>query len=353
MNRRGFIAGAAALGAATLRAPTAGGATSLSLDAAAGLKGRYFGAAVRPDQLAAEPGLMHTLLQDCGSITAEIHMKWNALQPAADVWTTGPADALADLARREGLKLRGHTLLWDQSTPRWAEQAMTRSRDWSVLGRFIRTTVGRYAGRVTEWDVVNEPIDQNGLRLNPFLRAYGQDYVVRALEEARAADPQARLFINDYGFEYDNPVEEGRRRAVLRLLVALKDRGAPLDGVGVQAHLDLAKGPLKSEILTPFLAELADLGLEIAVTELDVKEADIRLPLEERDGRVADEVRRYLDIALDQPAVRGVTTWGLSDKHSWLAQPGRAGAALNRGLPYDASLSPKPMRQALLDQLAA
>jgi endo-1,4-beta-xylanase len=339
--------------AAAAHARPAEGEMAMSLDASAGLKGRYFGAAVRFDQLARDKRLEAAVLAECGSLTPEIHMKWDALNPAPGRWTTRGADELAAFARHNGLRLRGHTLLWDQSTPAWAKGAMTESGDWSVAAAFIGDAVRRYDGDVAEWDVVNEPIDADGLRRNVFHQAYGPDYIERALETARQASARPALLINDYGFDYDNPVEEGRRTAFLRLLERLRARGAPLDGVGIQAHLDLGKGPLKAGILRPFLSDIAGLGLSVAISELDVKEADLTLPLGERDRRVADEVRRYLDIVLQEPAVRGVTTWGLSDRDSWLQTPGTAGPDMNRGLPYDADLRPKAMRDAIRARLAA
>lgn len=319
--------------------------------------GRYFGAAVRMDQIEADPALRRTLLTDCASLTPEIHMKWDQLQPTADRWRTGPADDLVEFAGRNGLLVRGHTLLWDQSTPAWAREEMLQTRDPGIIATYIDAVVGRY-GEVAEWDVVNEPIDTesgraDGLRANTFLRAYGESYIADALHRTRAMAPNARLMINDYSFDYDNPVEARRRAALLRLLERLRAQGAPLDGIGLQAHLDLSKGPLRPEILGPFLREIADLGLFISITELDVKEDDQTLPLAVRDQRVADEVRRYLDIAFEVPAVRGVTTWGLSDVHSWLQPDGASGDRLNRGLPYDAQLNPKPMHDAIRRSLVA
>ena len=344
--------GAAFLTAAHV--PPAEGEAALSLAFAAKKAGRYYGAALRFDQVEEDARLHRAVLAECGSVTAEIHMKWDALNPAPGVWTTRGADQLAAFTRRHELALRGHTLLWDQSTPAWAKTQMAETRDWALVSDFVQATIRRYDADVTEWDVVNEPIESDGLRANVFQRAYGDDYVERALVEARLASPDARLLINDYGFDYDNSVEEGRRRSFLRLVERLKQRGVPLDGVGVQAHLDLGKGPLKADILRPFLADLAGLGLSIAITELDVKEADPGLPVVERDRRVADEVRRYLDIVLQEPAVSGVTTWGLSDRHSWLnADDASDAVAVNRGLPYDIDMVAKPMREAIRSQLAA
>ncbi|MGZ9114967.1 MAG: endo-1,4-beta-xylanase, partial [Brevundimonas sp.] len=124
--------------------------------------GRLFGAAVRMDQIEADPDLRRTLLSDCASVTPEIHMKWDSLQPSADAWRTGPADALVAFADRHGLLVRGHTLLWDQSTPAWARERMLATRDPSIVDRYFDAVLGRY-DTVVEWDVVNEPIDtENG-----------------------------------------------------------------------------------------------------------------------------------------------------------------------------------------------
>ena len=343
------------MGAVDRRGPSRGAARD----------GRYLGAAVRIDQIEAEPRLAEAVLRDCASLTPEIDMKWDALQPGPGEWRTGPADGLVAFARQHGLAVRGHTLLWDQSTPAWVRARLERDPgDWSLVADYFKTVLGRYGAFVDEWDVVNEPIDtgvRDNLRATVFRKAYGPDYVARALHEARAHAPHARLVVNDYGFDYDNPVENARRAAFLRLLEDLKARGAPLDGVGVQAHLDLGKGPLKRELLAPFFSRIADLGLGIAITELDVKEHDLRGDVAERDRQVADHVQAYLDIALEQASVTGVTTWGLSDRHSWLqkqpVRPTASPAGLNRGLPYDGALTPKPVywtiQQAMLDAKAA
>lgn len=354
-TRRSFVSG-------ILVAPALMGAVSLAetegrmgAGKARRPAGPYLGAAVRIDQIEADARLAEAVLRDCASLTPEIDMKWDALQPAAGDWRTGPADGLVAFARRHGLAVRGHTLLWDQSTPAWARARLERSPgDWKIVADYFEAVLGRYGAAVDEWDVVNEPIDteaQGGLRATVFHKAYGPTYIERALHEARAHAPNTRLVLNDYGFDYDNPVEHERRAAFLRLLEQLKTSGAPLDGVGVQAHLDLGKGSLKREILAPFFTRIADLGLSIAITELDVKEDGRRGDLAQRDQRVADHVQAYLDIALDQPAVVGLTTWGLSDRHSWLQKqplhPSVHPARMNRGLPYDGALEPKPVYWAI------
>lgn len=364
LTRRDLLAGATAsmTGGGALRAQDA---PRLSLTAAAARSRRRFGAAVRPEHLAAERPFREAVLRDCGSITPEIHLKWDALEPTRGERRHGPADELTAFAGRNALALRGHALIWERSTPAWALSAMARE-GWPVVAGHFEQTLGRYGAACGVWDVVNEPIDvraPGGLHRTAFLDAFGPGYIARALHAAHALAPAARLSINDYGFDYENEEEQARRKALLGLVSSLKREGAPLHVVGLQAHLDLSKGPLKPAPLARFLAQLADLGVEIEITELDVKESRLTAPIEARDAAVAAETRRYLEVALDQPAVVSVTTWGLTDRHSWLPalggrmQGGEAVATTpegyNRGLPYDALWRPKPMYQALHQSLAA
>ena len=341
-----------------LPAPPARAGTP-SLDTLARRSGRVFGAAMRADQLAAEPALREAAAAQCGMLTPEIHLKWNSIEHRkGSIWFQ-PVDELVAFAAGNGQQIYGHTLLWEQGTPGWALRELKARRDWRLVAGHMERVLGRYGDTIEVWDVVNEPIDtqagKDGLRRNVFHRAFGPGYIADALETARHYAPRARLMLNDYSFEYDNPVEADRRKAFLKLLAGLKGRGVPLDGVGVQAHLDLGKGPLKPSVIAPFLQEIAEMGLDIYVTELDVKERDYRASTETRDARVADEVSRYLDIALDQRAVKGVTAWGLSDRHSWLKvergdrvdRKRHGDPAPNRGLPYDAAMRRKPMYDAL------
>ena len=359
LTRREFAASLLGSAGAALLPSAPVLAAAPSLDELARRSGRVFGAAMRSDQIAAEPALRRAAAAECGMLTPEIHLKWNSVEHRkGSIWFK-PVDDLIAFAAGNGQKVYGHTLLWEQSTPDWALRELKAKRDWRLVAGHMERVLGRYGDAIEVWDVVNEPIDtqggKDGLRRNTFHRVFGPGYITDALETARHYAPRAKLMLNDYSLEYDNPVEADRRKAFLRLLSGLKGRGVPLDGVGVQAHLDLGKGPLKRSVIAPFMQEIADMGLEIYVTELDVKERDYRATAETRDDRVADEVARYLDIALDQKAVKGVTAWGLSDRHSWLGiergdrvdRKRYGNPAPNRGLPYNAAMQPKRMRQAL------
>lgn len=366
-TRRSMIKGLA--GTAVLQAAAPGlGAAETGLAALAARRGLAFGAAVRVDPLAGEPALRGALLRDCAVITPEIELKWNVVEPAQGQFSFAAADEIVRFALEAGKTVRGHTLLWHRGTPAWAEQRLREHKDWRTIGRYFASVMPRYADAIRQWDVVNEPIDtgqrMDGLRHNVFLEAFGPDYVRRALVEARQCAPRARLMINEFSLEYDTQVERDRRYLLLKLLERLRRSGTPLDGVGLQGHLDLRKGTIAAASLAAFLQELANLGLEIVVTELDVKESDYTAPVGIRDQMVADEVRRYLDVVLAQRAVSGVLTWGLSDRQSWLevtnedfarfpnAWPAGSGPGLNRGLPYDAAMRPKAMYRALATAFA-
>tara|TARA_R110002124_G_scaffold63350_31_gene173339 strand:+ start:13716 stop:14828 length:1113 start_codon:yes stop_codon:yes gene_type:complete len=322
------------------------------LSSAASRSGRYFGTAVQAAGLN-DSGLRAALNRDCSSITPEWAMKWDALAPSAGSYRFDEMDRVADFAGRHGLALRGHTLLWHKSVPTWAAGLIARTREWQHVETHFQRVMTRYASRVREWDVINEPIEPNdnrsGLRNNQFLKAFGPDYIEWAFWSAHKFAPQARKMVNEYGLEYRSDYEGQRRLTLLRLLERLKKKGVPIDGVGLQAHLDLRKGALDHNGIYGMVRDITAMGLKVVVTELDVVEADTGLPLQQRDSLVADETRRYLDIVLQFPNVIGINTWGMNDGHSWLrAQRGRE----NRGLPYDSNWRAKAMRNSIHAALA-
>jgi endo-1,4-beta-xylanase len=368
VTRRSIIAaGAGALAAFGIGARPAI-AAGAGLAGVAAEHGKFYGAAVRSDQLAQQPDLRAAILAECAYIVPEIELKWAAIEPAYGQLSFTGVDDLAQFALANRKRLRGHTLLWHLSVPAWADQALRTRSDWTLISRYFASVIPRYGDVIDQWDVVNEPIDtghrMDGLRENVFLAAFGPDYIRRALVEARTFAPHGKLMINDYGFEYDTTEQRSRRYLFLKLVDRLKNAGAPLDGVGLQSHLDLGNGSISQTSVATFLKELAALGLAIVVTELDVKEVDYAAPVDRRDRMVGDEVRRYLDVVLDQRAVSGVVTWGLSDRQSWLQVtpqdyarfPGAwsqgSGPGLNRGLPLDASLRRKPMYVSIQDALS-
>lgn len=338
-----------------------------SLSAAFSRKGLYFGAAVRIEDVMRQGDFRNTLLRECDYLTPEIALKWDAIQHSPGSLDFRSMDALVNFALANKKRLHGHTLLWHGGIPQWAQAKLLEENGWTLVQRYFDAVIARYGHAIYQWDVVNEPIEtgyrMDGLRNSVLLQAFGVDYIPRALWAARKLAPQAKLVINEFGLEYDLRVDHDRRYHFIKLLERLKHAGVPLDGVGLQVHLDLSKGSLSADVLGRFLQEIANLGLFIVISELDVKERDYILPVEVRDRRVADETKRYLEIAFLNPAVRGLTTWGLSDRHSWLKVteedlarfPGawRDGSSpgFNRGLPFDHAMRPKPMYRAIAESV--
>jgi len=322
---------------------------------------RLFGAAVRPDQLVDDTPLLHAI-RGCQLLVPEYHGQWSAVEWRRGNPWYGNYDAICDFADKHGQQVRGHSLIWEQMTPDWARDDMLHGKDWATIERHFATLLPRYSGRIREWIVVNEMIDTEhgdcGFRRTTFQRAYGNDYVRRALETARVLDPQAKLMINDYSLCYDNPVDEARRIQMLRLVEHIKASGTPLDMVGIQGHLELRKGRISQPRTARFIEDLSAMGVEVAITELDVLEDDLDRPVAERDARVAEAAQDLLDVVADQAAVGSVVTWGLSDTQSWLqdrlpvtkaaqaCSPVDCGK-MNRGLPFDGEMQPKPMHTAL------
>jgi endo-1,4-beta-xylanase len=373
MDRRSLILGGMASAAKSLlsnpahRSPMqviSDGAGIDSLDQLAKRRGLYFGCAVRPDQLRAEQDLRETVIQQCSHITPEISLKWDVLERSRGELDFSDADDIASFAARYSKEMRGHTLLWHKSVPAWAVPLLREKDGWRTVSRYFSSVIPRYGDVARRWDVVNEPVEiddqrSDGLRNNVFLSAFGPGYIANALEEARIFSPHADLTINEYGLEYDSEEQQARRRALLNLLEGLRKENTPITGLGLQSHLDLRRGTVSQPSLKAFLKEVTDLGLFVEVTELDVKESAYTASMVDRDMMVADEVNRYLDILLDAAPVKGVSTWGISDRHSWLevteedyarfpgAWQGDTGPGLNRGLPYDAAMRPKMMYAAI------
>ncbi len=357
MRRRGVLLGCAGVFTAGGWAESAAGASEMPLRDRAAARGILFGAAVARHQLAGDAAFRALVARECALIVPENEMKWHQLSGGKQHYDFTDADWLADFARSSRQSLRGHTLLWHEGLPPWAEKLAPREFDEEV-GQHIRVVVGRYRGLVRTWDVVNEPVytadgRADGLRREPFLSRLGPEYLAHALHAAREADGSARLCISEFDLEYDAPYFEKRRTAMLRIVERLKAEGAPLDAVGLQSHLVARAFPFSEHRLRAFLAELASLDVRIELTELDVADAGLPADAAERDRLIADEYERYLAVALEEPATDLIATWGLSDRYTWLnsdsapAEKRRTDRLSSRPLPLDADLREKPAWRAI------
>jgi endo-1,4-beta-xylanase len=366
-RRRILVAGLVGLGTATaaLGSSLCRAAETATLRKLATEKGLLYGTTIAAVQITGDRPFADLVRHEAGLVVAENEMKWQVMNrgaPGDDDYA--PADAIADFAAANQLVLRGHNLLWYHRTPEWFFDLTDRQQQEHAVVDHIQQLAGRYRGRIHSWDVVNEPIEPkdgrpDGLRREVFLETLGPEYLDLAYHTARDVDPHARLVVNEYDVELDAPEHETRRIALLHLLEAMRRSGTPIDAVGIQAHLTAVGGPpFSAPLLRRFLAEIASLGLTIQITELDVTDERAPADVAVRDRLVADTYRRFLDAALDEPAVKMVVTWGLSDRHSWIVRQEtyqtkwRTDDATSRPLPFDADLEAKPAFDAIASALA-
>jgi endo-1,4-beta-xylanase len=295
-------------------------------------RGIRIGTAVASGPLAADPAYANTLEAQFGSVTAEDDLKWPSLRPAAGQFDFTRADRIVDFATAHGQSVRGHTLVWHSALPAWLTGGgFTPAQLRAILKEHVETVVGRYRGRVAAWDVANEVLAEDGtLRQGFWLDNLGPGYIADAFRWARAADPQAKLYLNEYGAEQATAKAKG----LFHLLRELKAQGVPVDGVGFQTHV-LAWTRLSG--LADVMRRVAALDLDVAVTELDV-----RMPLPTDAKRLSQQADVYgwaVQACLAQPRCGEVTTWGFTDTHSWIgrAHPGWGAATL-----FDAAYQAKP-----------
>jgi endo-1,4-beta-xylanase len=277
-------------------------------------------------------------------VVPENDLKWNVLRPTAGSFSFERADAVMQFAAQHGISVRGHTLVWHEALPAWFGSTVRADNAEQLLREHISTVVGRYAGRMHSWDVVNEAISMedgraDGLRRTVWLEKMGPDYIEKAFRMAAAADPQAMLVYNENMLEYS--WSGSKRTAVLALLRDLRSRGVPVHALGIQAHLN-PNHTLDLPGLRTFLAEVAALGLKVIVTELDVTDSPFPADAAARDEAVASLYGQFMDAVLAGKATVAVVTWGLSDKYSWLQsnRPRDDGLPV-RGLPFDQTLGRK------------
>ncbi|MFB4277675.1 endo-1,4-beta-xylanase [Nonomuraea sp. MTCD27] len=300
----------------------------------------------RPETLGTHGEL---LAKHFDGVTPGNELKWDATEPRDGEFTFTDGDHLVDFATGHGMTIRGHTLAWHSQTPDWVFANATKEVLLERLERHVRTLVTRYKGRIAAWDVVNEVVDENqpdGLRRSQWYEIAGLDFIRTAFRVAREADPDAKLFINDYNTEFPR-----KREALYNLVKKLKDEGVPIDGVGHQLHLNIEQPPASSVEAT--IERFASLGVDQQVTELDVSvytdfvSTYDTIPPE----LLVQQGHRYkelFDVFRRQAAhLSSVTVWGKSDDVSWLRSwpiP-----RLNAPLLFDDDLQAKPAYWGVVD----
>ncbi|WP_211435115.1 endo-1,4-beta-xylanase [Blastococcus sp. DSM 46786] len=293
-----------------------------------------------PDPFTRDPRYRKVLATEFDSVSPENQMKWEFIHPEPGVYNFGPADAIVAFAERHGQVVRGHTLLWHSQLAEWVTEGDYSDEELrAILKDHIQTVVGRYAGRIQQWDVANEIFadtwDDGGVRLrdgstgataNIFIQRLGPGIIADAFRWAHEADPEAELFLNDYAVEDMGPKSD----AYYELAQELLADGVPLHGFAFQAHLDL-QYPFP-ETLDENMQRFDDLGLETAITELDVRFTlpESGVPTAEQLAEQADTYRGVLEACLSVDDCNSFTIWGFNDRYSWVPSfsPGQGAATV-------------------------
>lgn len=300
----------------------------------------YFGTATDNSELTDVPYVKQLAnFLDFGQITAANGMKWFATEPERGVFNFTEGDQIANLAKRNGQILRGHNCVWHSQLAPWVEAGnFNNATLLSIVQNHCSTLVRHYKGQIYSWDVINECLNDDGtFRESVFFNTTGTSYIPTALRAARAADPHAKLYINDFNIEGLG----AKSTAMVNLVKSLQAQKVPIDGIGVQAHMIVGELPTT---IQQNLQQFVDLGVEVAITELDV-----RMTLPATPALLAQQKKDYETVITACKNVKkcvGVTVWDWTDKFSWV--PGTF-AGEGAACPWDENLKKKPAYFGIVD----
>ncbi|MGZ4137418.1 MAG: endo-1,4-beta-xylanase [Actinomycetota bacterium] len=325
--------------------------------------GLVYGSSTTTWQL--DPEYRRLFAREAAVLFTEDDLLWWRLKPTPESQLHFQhGDQIVDFAEKHGILMFGAHLVWDQGFGGgWTDAdlwGLKPKAAHDLLFGVVRREVNRYKGRMAGWIVANEVVDWQGMRTDtPWADALGPGYVLEAFQTVRELEPNATLVINDFGFETDNEwgdLASDKRASMLNALDTLLGQGAPIDALGIQAHLaaDGFADKFDTAAYRTFLSEVASRGVRILITEMDVLDDGLPAKIGPRDRGVADVYRRYLDVALEEPAVAALMTFGLSDRYTWLGEDyPRDDGANRRPLPFSRTLRTKPAYHALADALQA
>ena len=310
------------------------------------------------------PAYRQLMARECNMIVAENETKWPALQPRPGPHQFAVPDEMFAWARKEGMAIRGHTLIWQ--SPKWLPDwvnaydfgAQPRQAAERLLGEHIKAVCGHFGKDIISYDVVNEAVDPaTGLLIeNVFSKRLGAlDEIDLAFRLAREHAPHAQLVYNDYM----NPgAGSAKHRAgVLKLLADLRARGTPVHALGLQSHIGDSLPPANTAASSEwrkFLDEVTGMGYDLLITEFDVNDRKLPVDFAKRDAGVAALARDYLDLTLSYPRCRDFLLWGMADHVNWLQtwkEAARPDGKAQRPAPFDDQLRAKPLREAIAKSL--
>jgi len=335
---------------------------------ATGLAERYagcfpIGAAVDAGGITSHAALLRPHFN---SVTAENEMKFTSLQPNEGSFTYSSADSIVNFAISNGMRVRGHTLVWHSQNPSWVFTNASKAVLLDRMRAHITAVMNHFKGKVYAWDVVNEAIMEDGsyrdgneaddTKKSRWYEIIGEEYIAEAFKAAHAADPDAKLFYNDY-YDYIPAKQQG----IYQMLQRLLEQGVPVHGVGMQCHLNIepstdpANQAYYQDVshLEDAIELYSSLGLEVQVTELDLSlyipgimytEATYYTPATFTNELKAQQAARYAEFfelfRKHRNVLTGVTFWGIADDNTWLSEF----SSMRQDFPllFDTSHNPKP-----------
>lgn len=309
-----------------------------------------------------DPTQIELIKKQFNSITAENDMKPGEVHPSEGVWKWERADKVANFCRQNGIKLRGHCLVWHSQFCNWMfndknGKLVKKEVFYARLRDHIHTVVNRYKDIVYAWDVVNEAMSDGGGRgfggnePNPYRQSQlynlcGDEFIAKAFEYAHEADPNAILFYNDY-----NAATPAKRDRIYNMVKKMQDAGVPITGIGMQGHYNIY-GPSEEDV-DAALTKYSELVKHIHITELDIRcnqemggqlqfshgeksvmPGYISTLQEDQYARIFRVFRKHKDV------IDNVTLWNLCDADSWVG-------VNNHPLPFDENLKPKKAYYAI------
>jgi endo-1,4-beta-xylanase len=302
------------------------------------------GAAVSIIPLFTDKQYNEIALSEFSMMTPENSFKPQVIHPLKDLYLFNDTDSMVEVAQNNKMIVHGHSLVMGKANPEWMQKTPENERKQVMIGH-ISTIVDRYKGRVDQWDVVNEPMSeddidynavQKGIRKQMWSDAMGEEYIDIAFKAARAADPTAKLYLNDFGLEKDGE----RWDAFVALIKRLQARGVPIDGVGFESHVyHEPADTIDPVVLKQHIQTLAALGIVSRISEIDV--------LGDDPAFQASQYSSVLETCLSEPTCTSFGIWGITDLYGSTALSDRYPVMHGDSLLWDINYTPKPAIESL------